>query len=122
MRRGGVKRLWAAAGGLAASAVLAAACPGAALAALTDDLCLPSGDPQLAAYPSGAELQQAASLAESRLSRRGGADPFADVAPALELRPAGAERPSAEAISEYCSAAGELKRVSAQGSQQQAQS
>src|SRR5688572_21455957 len=110
MRRGGVKRLWAAAGGLAVSGVLMA-CPGVAQAALTDDLCLPSGDPQLAAYPTGAELQQAASLAESRLSRRGGADPFADVAPALEIRSAGAQRPSPEAISEYCSAAGELMRV-----------
>jgi len=121
MRRGGVNRLWAAAGGLAAAGVLAA-CPGVAQAALTDDLCLPSGDPQLAAYPTGAELQQAASVAESRLARRGGADPFADIAPALELRAGGAERPSAEAISEYCSAAGELMRVSAQGSQLQAQS
>ena len=55
MRRGGVNGLWAA--GLAVSGVLAA-CP--AHAALTDDLCLPSGDPQLAAYPDAAQLQQAA--------------------------------------------------------------
>lgn len=120
MRRGGVNRLGVTLGGLALAALLTMA-PGAAQAALTDDLCIPSGDPQLARYPSGAELQRAAALAESRLQRRGAADPFADIAPALETPASTAEKPSAQAVSEYCSAAGELMRVSVQGSQLQAQ-
>lgn len=120
MRRGGVNRVGLTVGGLAAGALLAFA-PGAAQAALTDDLCIPSGDPQLARYPSAAELQRAAALAESRLQRRGAADPFADIAPALEAPASTTERPSALAVSEYCAAAGELMRVSVQGSQLQAQ-
>lgn len=120
MGRGGVTRLWATAGAVVVSGVLAAS-PDVARAALTDDLCLPSGNVSLASYPSAGDLQQAAELAESRLARRGAADPFADIAPSLELRGSGSERPSPLAIAEYCSAAGELMRVSAQGSQLQAQ-
>ena len=120
MGRGGVIRLWAVAGAAVVSGMLAAS-PDVARAALTDDLCLPSGNVTLASYPSAGDLQQAAELAESRLARRGAADPFADIAPSLELRGSGSERPSPLAIAEYCSAAGELMRVSAQGSQLQAQ-
>ncbi|TAL31447.1 MAG: CHAT domain-containing protein [Phenylobacterium sp.] len=120
MGRGGVTRLWAAAGAAVVSGVLAAS-PDVARAALTDDLCLPSGDVTLPTYPSAGALQQAAEMAESRLARRGAADPFAEIAPSLELRGSGPERPSPLAIAEYCSAAGELMRVSAQGSQLQAQ-
>ncbi|HEY0648865.1 CHAT domain-containing protein [Phenylobacterium sp.] len=100
---------------------LLAACPGVASAALSDRLCLPSGAADLSAYPANAELQRVAAQAEFRLAQRSGADPFGEVAPALELAPTGAERPSALALSEYCAAAGELMRVSAQGSQLQAQ-
>lgn len=92
-----------------------------AAAALSDQLCIPTGAGDLAAYPAAADLQRAAAAAEQRLSRRGAADPFADVAPGLDLPTAGAEKPSALAVAEYCAAAGELMRVSAQGSQLQAQ-
>jgi hypothetical protein len=40
----------------------------------------------------------------------------------LEIRASGAEQPPAAALAVYCSAAGELMRVGAQGSQYQAQS
>ncbi|MBX3484830.1 CHAT domain-containing protein [Phenylobacterium sp.] len=92
-----------------------------AAAALSDQLCVPTGAGDLTAYPAAADLQRAAAAAEQRLSRRGAADPFSDVAPGLELATAGADRPSALAVAEYCAAAGELMRVSAQGSQLQAQ-
>jgi len=117
MRRGGVQNLWVA----AAAAGLLAACPGVASAALSDQLCRPSGAADLPAYPTSAELQRVAAQAEARLAQRIGADPFGEVAPTLELAPTGAEQPSARALSEYCAAAGELMRVSAQGSQLQAQ-
>lgn len=119
MRNRGKRQRLTSAGLVAAGLLIA--CPGLAHAALTDDLCLPTGAAQLSAYPSADQLQQAAALAEARLSRRGPADPFADVAPALELRGSATERPSAQAVAEYCAAAGELMRVSAQGSQLQAQ-
>jgi CHAT domain-containing protein len=108
-----------------ASAAAAFAALGAwaapAAAALSDQLCIPTGAGELAAYPAAADLQRAAAAAEQRLSRRGAADPFADIAPALDLPTTGAEKPSAAAVAEYCAAAGELMRVSAQGSQLQAQ-
>src|SRR5688572_19053915 len=112
MRRADVRR-WAAVTAGAASAVVGAwATPAAA--ALSDQLCLPSGETALPGYPSGAELQRAAAVAEQRLARRGAADPFSEIGPALELPAAGAEKPSPLAVAEYCSAAGELMRVSAQ--------
>ncbi|MBL8773402.1 MAG: CHAT domain-containing protein [Phenylobacterium sp.] len=119
MRRGSVPRWAVSTVAAAASAACAWATPAAA--ALSDQLCIPTGADQLAAYPSAAELQRAAAMAEQRLSRRGAADPFADIAPALDVPAAGAERPSPQALAEYCAAAGELMRVSAQGSQLQAQ-
>lgn len=106
---------------VAAACVVAWAAPAAA--ALSDQLCAPSGSGpgEVSGYPSAAELQRAAAQAERGLARRGAADPFAEIGPSLELPSAGAEAPSALAVAEYCSAAGELMRVSAQGSQLQAQ-
>jgi hypothetical protein len=118
---GGVRKSWAVSAAAAACAV-ACAWPQAASAALTDQLCLPSGAPNLKTWPSAGALQEAAVRAEQRLARRGAADPYADVATALEVPTADAERPSPLAVAEYCVAAGELMRVSAQGSQMQAQS
>lgn len=86
MRRGGVNRVGLTVGGLAAGALLAFA-PGAAQAALTDDLCIPSGDPQLARYPSAAELQRAAALAESGSSGAAPPTPSPTSRPRLRLRP-----------------------------------
>jgi CHAT domain-containing protein len=118
MRRGGAHLIWTA--GLGA---LALAVPVCAHAALSDQLCVASGAARLAAYPSEAALEQAASAAETGLSRRGpGEAPAADPLPALELQASQAQAPSPRALAEYCLAAGELMRVSPQGSQLQAQS
>lgn len=120
MRRKGVQQLMGTAAAVTVSGLLAAF-PGVAWAALSDQLCLPSGAADLPAYPAAAELQRATALAETRLAQRGGADPFSEVAPVLELAATAADRPAARALSEYCAAAGELMRVSARGSQLQAQ-
>jgi CHAT domain-containing protein len=95
---------------------------GGAQAALTDRLCVPGGGAVVTSYPSTSELQQAARSAETRLARRGSSvDPYGEIAPALDLPGSATERPSPAALAEYCMAAGELMRVSAQGSQLQAQ-
>lgn len=118
-RRAGPGSAWrwgcvvALAGGLIAVA-------GPSRAAEADRLCVPGAT--LSAWPSAGQLSQAASLVEQRLARRGAADPYADVRPALDLQASDAQRPAPEAIADYCVAAGELMRVSAQGSQLQAQS
>lgn len=117
-RGGGPGRLMVA----AALGLAALATAGAAQAALTDSLCVPSAASQLKTYPSADALMQAASTAEARLARRGPADPFQDLAPALELAGSQDEKPSPQALAEYCAAAGELMRVSPRGSQLQAQS
>src|SRR6185436_12389443 len=120
MGRGPALRTWRTLAGVAVAWLLAGSA-GTAQAALSDRLCAPSGG-TLSAYPSGGELQAAATMVEQRLARRGAADPYADMKPALDLATPDAARPSPLAIAEYCVAAGELMRVSAQGSQLQAQS
>ncbi|MBW8812673.1 MAG: CHAT domain-containing protein [Caulobacterales bacterium] len=128
MGRSGADRAW---GGATARtsfawAVLAAlalaASPQAARAALSDRLCLASGAGRLEAYPTAGDLQRAAADTERGLARRGGGEPVADTLAPLDLTASQAERPSPGAIAEYCLAAGELMRVSPQGSQLQAQS
>jgi CHAT domain-containing protein len=99
-----------------------AAAGGNAQAALSDTLCAPSAASPLKAYPSAEALMQAAATAEARLARRSAADPYPDLAPALELAASQDQRPSPLALAEYCAAAGELMRVSPRGSQLQAQS
>ena len=92
MGRGPSLRAWRTLGGLAAAGLLAA-WAGTAQAALSDRLCAPSGG-TLSAYPSGGELTAAATMVEQRLARRGAADPYADVKPALDLATPDAARPS----------------------------
>ncbi|WP_337187625.1 CHAT domain-containing protein [Phenylobacterium sp.] len=94
---------------------------GAAQAALIDSLCIPSGGAPGAAWPSDEALRRATAVAEARLAERGAEDPYGEIAPVLEVSGSAGTRPSAQAVSEYCAAAGELMRVSAQGSQYQAQ-
>ncbi|MBS0335057.1 MAG: CHAT domain-containing protein [Proteobacteria bacterium] len=117
MGRGGALR-WLAAFA-ASGAVLAAA--GGASAALADRLCLPTGAAELSAYPSAPALAAAAASAETRLTRGLAGDRFPEVAADLELPADKTERPSPETLASYCAAAGELMRVSPQGSQRQAQ-
>src|SRR5688572_16352954 len=95
---------------------------GAAQAALSDRLCSPFATAALPAYPTGEALRSAARSAETRLARRDATDAFQDLAPALDLPTSGSEAPSPAAVAEYCIAAGELMRLSPQGSQYQAQS
>ncbi len=106
----------------AACAVLALGLAGEARAAHSDTLCSPSGGAGVRAFPSDAALSRATQITESRLGSRGASDPFPDLAPNLDLPISGAERPSPATLAEYCAAAGELMRVSPQGSQLQAQS
>ncbi|WP_331584717.1 CHAT domain-containing protein [Phenylobacterium sp.] len=94
---------------------------GAAHAALADRLCLPTGAAQLQAYPSAPALEAAAAQAETRLTRGAAVDRFPELEGDLELPADRAERPSAQAVADYCAAAGELMRLSPEGSQRQAQ-
>lgn len=104
---------WAAAG----LVCVAAGWAGAAHAALSDTLCDPRASAALQAYPSAAELQKDAAGAEAELLRRGPSGQFQDLMPALDPPTTGAQRPSAQAMAQYCVAVGELMRVSPQGSQ-----
>ncbi|RAK62783.1 CHAT domain-containing protein [Phenylobacterium kunshanense] len=100
---------------------LAAAVVGEAKAALSDSLCSPSGSAEVRSFPSSESLRQATALTETRLARRGAADPFPELATALDPPVTNAGRPSPAVLAEYCAAAGELMRISPQGSQLQAQ-
>lgn len=121
MRRGqAVAKLSMPASG-ALAMLLAAGAAGEAHAALSDSLCNTSAVSGLRAFPSTEALRQATARTEARLARRGVADPFPELAPALDPPVTDADRPSAAALAEYCAAAGELMRVSPQGSQLQAQ-
>ena len=73
------------------------------------------------AYPSDDALRDAASAIERRLALQGAADPFQELSSRLDPPTSAARRPSPAATAEYCAAAGELMRVSPQGSQLQAQ-
>lgn len=117
-RWGAHRGAWA---GVAAATLAALCAPGLAHAALSDRLCVASGAAQLPAYPSDAALRQSAQATERTL-RRGAAETLAPPTADLELAATQAERPSPAALADYCLAAGELMRVSPQGSQLQAQS
>lgn len=106
----------------AAVGLLLAGVSGEAQAALSDRLCSPSGLAGVRVFPSGDELRRAAETTETRLALRGAADPFLELAATLDPPVSADERPSAAVLAEYCAAAGELMRVSPQGSQLQAQS
>lgn len=95
--------------------------PGVAVAALSDSLCGPTGAVDLPAYPSDEALRAVSAATEGLLSRRSPSDPTPDLASTLGAPTARAQRPSPTVLAEYCAAAGELMRVSPQGSQLQAQ-
>ena len=102
-------------------ALLAALDP--AVAVTTHELCGSAPGPQGSqAYPTDAELIAAADATEARL---GGANPPAatlDAAlAALAVPGSAAQAPSSGALAQYCTAAGEVMRLSVQGSQVQAQ-
>ena len=113
--------------GLARAAALAVAgfalgWAGAAQAAFSDKVCTPYGPADLTAFPSANVLREAAESTEVRLARREAADTFQDLAGALDPPVSTDDRPSPANLAVYCAATGELMRVSAQGSQLQAQS
>ncbi|WP_293678417.1 CHAT domain-containing protein [uncultured Phenylobacterium sp.] len=101
--------------------LLAAGWAGAAQAAFSDRACSPYAT-EVTAFPTTDALRQAAAATETRLARRGAADPYQDLAPTLDPPTGSGGQPSPAAMAEYCAAAGELMRVSPQGSQLQAQS
>ncbi len=84
--------------------------------------CATPMSPALGSYPSDAALREAAATIEAGLGRQTPGDQLQGLSPALDPPTSDAQRPSPEAMSEYCAAAGELMRVSSQGSQLQAQS
>ncbi len=86
----------------------------------TDGLCGPgSGIDQ---YPTDDILVAAAQAAELRLEEeRGSGGAYPAALAALEVAPASASPPGAEALARYCAAAGEAMRLSVEGSQLQAQ-
>ena len=93
-----------------------------ARATLSDDLCGATSSVKSQAFPISADLSRVAASTEGQLARRGLSAAYQDLMPVLDLATPSAERPSPAALAEYCAAAGELMRVSPQGSQLQAQS
>jgi CHAT domain-containing protein len=108
---------------LGAAAAVALACwvAGAAEgahAATADTLCAAAGA-KLDRYPSDGDLKRATAQAQSRLAR-GAADAKGPADVELDVAASGAAQPSAPALTDYCLAAGELMRLSPEGSQLQA--
>lgn len=93
-----------------------------ARAALSDQLCGAAATAVVRPFPTSADLTRAAAATESRLARREGVELFQSIAEGLDVPAVTAERPTPASIAEYCAAAGELMRISPQGSQFQAQS
>lgn len=109
---------------IALAAAGAASAPVSA-SALADRLCTDSAPAALARFPTDASLLSAAESAEQRLDQeRVGAAAAsgleAQVA-ALDVAADQAKAPAAASLARYCSAAGELMRVSPDGSQNLAQ-
>ena len=93
-----------------------------ASAALSDSICGAMAAVKTQDFPSSSDLSRVAASTEIQLARRGLSGTYQDMLPALDMAAANADRPSPAAVAEYCAAAGELMRVSPQGSQLQAQS
>jgi CHAT domain-containing protein len=95
-------------------------------ASTVDRLCSRPSEPP-SAYPSNTSLEQAAALVEGQLQQdrlsgsAGTSEALRAAADELELADTDARPPSAHALANYCSAAGELMRVSPEGSQREAQ-
>ena len=93
-----------------------------ARASLSDSICGAMAAVKTQDFPSSADLSRVAASTETQLARRGLSGAYQDMLPALDMAAANADRPSPAAVAEYCAAAGELMRISPQGSQLQAQS
>lgn len=93
-----------------------------ARAALSDSICGSMARVATQTFPTSADLSQAAAATEAQLARRGLSATYQDMLPVLDLPTSSAERPTSTAMAQYCAAAGELMRISPQGSQLQAQS
>lgn len=111
-------------GGMIATGLVCATIGGAteAKAALSDAMCGAMAAVRTQDFPTSADLSRAAASTEAQLARRGLSATYQDMMPALDLATPNLERPTTAAMAEYCAAAGELMRVSPQGSQLQAQS
>ena len=94
---------------------------GAARAALSDSLCNPYASAGPQTWPRAGELDRAAAGVETELRRRGPSGRFGDLALALDLPASESAKPSAAEIADSCAAAGELMRISPEGSQRQAE-
>ena len=109
-----------------ALAAVVIATPASASTTTADRLCS-SGTEGVGEYPPELSLEQSAALVETQLQQdrltgsAGSTDAIRAAARDLEIASVGPQRPSAQAIARYCSAAGELMRVSPEGSQRQAQ-
>lgn len=106
------------AGAAAMAALACCVAATAARAASADALCAPAGS-GAAAVASDSDLRLATLRAQSRLAR-GASEAAEGLAGDLEVASAGVARASPQALADYCLAAGELMRVSPQGSQLQA--
>ncbi|HEV2748477.1 MAG TPA: CHAT domain-containing protein [Allosphingosinicella sp.] len=105
----------------AALMLVAAAVPGRAWGAVPDLYCAGEGAGP-APHASSEQLRRAASDVEEQLRlAQGRAIDFARASKSLEVARSAAEPPASSAQAEYCAAAGEVMRVSSQGSQLQAQ-
>ncbi|MGZ6017226.1 MAG: CHAT domain-containing protein [Phenylobacterium sp.] len=94
---------------------------GAARAALSDNLCNPYASAGPQTWPRAGELDRAAAGVETELRRRGPSGRFGDLLQSLDLPASDTARPSPAEIADYCAAAGELMRISPEGSQRQAE-
>ncbi|MDQ4086859.1 MAG: hypothetical protein M3177_02415, partial [Pseudomonadota bacterium] len=101
---------------------LAAAEPAAA-SETTDGLCAAEQTASAGSYPTSEALLEAAGLAERRLAEeRTVSNRLEGALAALEVpRGTAAAPPTGEALARYCTAAGEVMRLSVEGSQLQAQ-
>ncbi len=89
-------------------------------AATADELC--AGAASAAVFPTEAELLQAAnSIEQSLRQQRLETSALGDAIRRLEVPASSPLRPSGEALARYCTAAGEVMRLSVEGSQLQAQ-
>ena len=101
-------------------ALLATTRPAHALA-IPDQLCGAAQTGGQDAFPSDAEMLRAADAAERRLRGVRGTGRLEGALSDLEVAPAGSSVPNPEALARYCTAAGEVMRLSVEGSQLQAQ-
>lgn len=101
--------------------LLIAASPASA-SATTDMLCRADEAAAPASYPTDEALLRAAAAAEQRLaSERAQGGRLDGAAAALEVPAQASTSPGSEALARYCTAAGEVMRLSVDGSQLQAQ-